>query len=48
VPGTTMAAAQVPSLYEPSNAYKPVVADIGIVDGPFEYLVSVHWCAIQS
>ena len=26
------------SLYEPINVYKPVAADIGIVDGPFEYL----------
>jgi hypothetical protein len=26
------------SLYEPINAYKPVAASIGIVDGPFEYL----------
>ena len=25
-------------LYEPLNAYKPVAADIGVVDGPFEYL----------
>jgi hypothetical protein len=28
----------VPSLYEPINVYKPVGTDIGIVDGPFEYL----------
>jgi hypothetical protein len=27
-----------PSLYEPINVYKPVAANIGIVDGPFEYL----------
>jgi hypothetical protein len=26
------------SLYEPVNVYKPVGPDIGIVDGPFEYL----------
>ena len=26
------------ALYEPINVYKPVAADIGIVDGPFEYL----------
>lgn len=26
------------SLYEPTNVYKPVAANIGIVDGPFEYL----------
>ncbi|MBI5261675.1 MAG: DUF4336 domain-containing protein [Bradyrhizobium sp.] len=25
-------------LYEPVNQYKPVAQDIGIVDGPFEYL----------
>jgi hypothetical protein len=25
------------SLYEPINVYKPVAANIGIVDGPFEY-----------
>ena len=25
-------------LYEPLNRYKPVAPDIGIVDGPFEYL----------
>ena len=33
---TTMGA----SLYEPINVYKPVAADIGIVDGPFEYLTT--------
>lgn len=27
-----------PSLYEPINVYKPLAPDIGIVDGPFEYL----------
>ncbi len=27
-----------PSLYEPINVYKPLAANIGIVDGPFEYL----------
>jgi hypothetical protein len=27
------------SLYEPINVYKPVAPDIGIVDGPFEYLI---------
>jgi hypothetical protein len=26
------------SLYEPINIYKPVAPNIGIVDGPFEYL----------
>lgn len=26
------------SLYEPINVYKPVAPDIGIVDGPFEYV----------
>jgi hypothetical protein len=26
------------SLYEPTNVYKPVGQNIGIVDGPFEYL----------
>ncbi len=26
------------SLYEPINVYKPVAANIGIVDGPVEYL----------
>jgi Domain of unknown function (DUF4336) len=26
------------SLYEPVNVYKPVAPNIGIVDGPFEYL----------
>jgi hypothetical protein len=26
------------SLYEPINVYKPVASNIGIVDGPFEYL----------
>ncbi len=26
------------SPYEPINIYKPVAANIGIVDGPFEYL----------
>jgi hypothetical protein len=26
------------SLYEPINVYKPLAANIGIVDGPFEYL----------
>jgi hypothetical protein len=28
----------VASLYEPINVYKPVAPNIGIVDGPFEYL----------
>jgi hypothetical protein len=28
----------MPSLYEPINVYKPVAANVGIVDGPFEYL----------
>jgi hypothetical protein len=27
-----------PSLYEPINVYKTLAPDIGIVDGPFEYL----------
>src|SRR5262252_4855342 len=26
------------SLYEPTNVFKPMGPDIGIVDGPFEYL----------
>ena len=26
------------SLYEPINEYKPVAPNIGIIDGPFEYL----------
>ena len=26
------------SLYEPINVYKPIAPDVGIVDGPFEYL----------
>jgi hypothetical protein len=26
------------SLYEPINVYKPLAPDIGVVDGPFEYL----------
>ena len=26
------------SLYEPINVYKPVAPNIGIVDGPLEYL----------
>lgn len=26
------------SLYEPINVYKPVAPEIGIIDGPFEYL----------
>src|SRR5262249_47775080 len=26
------------SLYEPINVYKPVAPNIGVVDGPFEYL----------
>jgi hypothetical protein len=29
------------SLYEPINVYKPVAPNIGIVDGPFEYLTIV-------
>ena len=28
------------SLYEPINVYKPVAPNIGIVDGPFEYLTA--------
>jgi Domain of unknown function (DUF4336) len=31
----------VPSLYDPINVYKPVAADIGIVNGPFEYLTMI-------
>src|SRR6516225_7215610 len=27
------------SLYDPINVYKPLAPDIGIVDGPFEYLI---------
>jgi hypothetical protein len=26
------------ALYEPINTYKPVAANIGVIDGPFEYL----------
>ena len=26
------------TLYEPINVYKPLALNIGIVDGPFEYL----------
>ncbi len=26
------------SLYEPINVYKPLAPDIGIVEGPLEYL----------
>src|SRR5215472_7082338 len=29
-----------PSLYEPINRYKPLGPDIGVVDGPFEYLTT--------
>jgi hypothetical protein len=29
-----------PSLYEPISRYKPFAPDIGIVDGPFEYLTT--------
>lgn len=29
-----------PSLYEPINRYKPIGPDIGVVDGPFEYLTT--------
>ena len=28
------------SLYEPINVYKPIAPDVGIVDGPFEYLTA--------
>jgi hypothetical protein len=28
------------SLYEPINVYKPVAPNVGIVDGPFEYLTA--------
>ena len=27
-------------VYEPLNQYKPVARNIGIVDGPFEYLTT--------
>jgi hypothetical protein len=33
-----MRSTHVPSLYDPINTYKAVAAEIGIVDGPFEYL----------
>lgn len=36
---TTMAGA-ASELYEPINQYKPVARNIGIVDGPFEYLTT--------
>src|SRR5215510_6751697 len=26
------------SAYEPTNVYKPLAPDVGVVDGPFEYL----------
>lgn len=26
------------TLYDPINVYKPLAPDIGVVDGPFEYL----------
>lgn len=29
-----------PSLYEPINRYKPLGPDVGVVDGPFEYLTT--------
>ncbi len=29
-----------PSLYDPINRYKPLAPDIGVVDGPFEYLTA--------
>lgn len=29
------------TVYEPLNVYKPVAANIGIVDGPFEYLTAL-------
>lgn len=29
------------TLYEPINVYKPLAANIGIVDGPFEYLTAL-------
>jgi hypothetical protein len=35
----TMAAA-ASEVYEPLNQYKPVARNIGIVDGPFEYLTT--------
>jgi Domain of unknown function (DUF4336) len=35
IPGMSSA---VPSLYEPINRYKPLASDLGVVDGPFEYL----------
>jgi hypothetical protein len=34
----TMVGKMGASLYEPINVYKPVASNIGIVDGPFEYL----------
>jgi hypothetical protein len=39
MPNTTMGA----SLYEPINAFKPMGPDIGIVDGPLEYLTVVRF-----
>jgi hypothetical protein len=36
--GHTMVCNMGASLYEPINVYKPVAPNIGIVDGPFEYL----------
>src|SRR5262245_49903736 len=37
-PGAMRRSPMGASLYEPINVYKPVAPDIGIVDGPFEYL----------
>ena len=31
----------VATLYEPINVYKPLATNIGIVDGPFEYLTAI-------
>jgi hypothetical protein len=36
--GDTIMAGAASGLYEPLNQYKPVAQNIGIVDGPFEYL----------
>jgi len=37
--GTTASKMASP-LYEPIHVYKPLAPDIGIVDGPLEYLTS--------
>jgi hypothetical protein len=38
--GDTTIAGAASELYDPLNQYKPVARNIGIVDGPFEYLTA--------